>query len=33
MAASLFPQIEARVFPTDEKSEALSWVSKIKGNA
>lgn len=33
MAASLFPQIEARVFQTNEKDEALAWVTGIKGNA
>lgn len=33
LAAALFPQIEARVFPTEEKDEALSWVSEPKGAA
>lgn len=28
-AAVLFPQIEARVFSTDEKDQALAWVSQL----
>lgn len=33
LAAALFPQIEARVFATEDKGEALSWVSETKGAA
>lgn len=29
MAGALFPQIEARVFPEKEKSQAMSWVSDV----
>lgn len=31
MAASLFPQIEAKVFAPDEKDKALAWVAGAKG--
>lgn len=33
MAASLFPQIEAKVFPSDKKDDALSWVSGFEARS
>lgn len=30
MAGTLFPQIEARVFPETEKSQAMNWVSNVQ---
>ena len=31
-ATALFPQIEAKVFPTEKKDEALAWASEANGN-
>ena len=33
MATSLFPQIEARVFPIEEKEAALEWVSDLSSRS
>lgn len=33
MAASLFPQIDAKVFSTDEKDEALAWAAGASSNS
>jgi hypothetical protein len=30
MTGALFPQIEARVFPADEKTQALEWVARVQ---
>ncbi|AZO63706.1 MAG: STAS/SEC14 domain-containing protein [Mesorhizobium sp.] len=30
MTGALFPQIEARVFPKDEKAQALEWVAGVQ---
>ncbi|RWO46105.1 MAG: STAS/SEC14 domain-containing protein [Mesorhizobium sp.] len=30
MTGALFPQIEARVFPADEKTQALAWVARVQ---
>lgn len=30
MADALFPQIEARVFPEDEKADAMKWVAGVQ---
>ncbi|MER9976464.1 STAS/SEC14 domain-containing protein [Mesorhizobium sp. M0085] len=30
MTDALFPQIEARVFPEDEKAQALKWVASVQ---
>ncbi|MER8814544.1 STAS/SEC14 domain-containing protein [Mesorhizobium sp. M0220] len=30
MTDALFPQIEARVFPEDEKAQALKWVAAVQ---
>lgn len=30
MTGALFPQIEARVFPADEKTQALEWVADVQ---
>ncbi|MGK6316852.1 STAS/SEC14 domain-containing protein [Neorhizobium sp. DT-125] len=29
MTGTLFPQIEARVFPEEEKAQAMDWVSNV----
>lgn len=32
LVSSLFPQIEARVFPIDEKEAAMKWVSDFRSD-
>ncbi|WP_367117406.1 hypothetical protein [Mesorhizobium sp.] len=30
MTGALFPQIDSRVFPADEKAQALEWVARVQ---